>query len=300
MRTLYTSILLYMCLVFACTSFAQSSCDQQITINVRDSRGEFVSDLQAFSFHAKVGGHEAFVTSAAVFAGFSRVILVLDASASMSGDGDKRRWNAIKNLTEQIVYFAPASTKLALLVFNKQTIRKLDFGHSRKELLDAVEQIPDAHGLTALWDSLLETSEMLGDALLGDAVLVISDFGDSVSKGKPEEVRKRFVAKGVRVFGIGIYDHYFATEEERLGPEYLRSLAEETGGLPIITDSFKDVPNLLKQLFEAIGRFYVLKINPSPPLQKPERLNLSLIAGGGKKNKGISLYYPRKISPCTE
>jgi len=219
----------------------------------------------------------------------------------MSDGGNIERWNAIKNLTEQIVYFAPPSTSLALLIFNSQTVRKLDFGYSRKELLDAIEQVPHVHGLTALWDSLLQASEMFRDAALGDAVLVISDFGDSASKGKLGEVRKAFAANGVRIVGLDIVDHYFASEEEHLGPANLFDLATGTGGMPMIVDSLTDVPNTLKRLFDAIGKFYVLRITPSVPLQKPERLSLRLMAKDGKKNKGIiSLYYPEKVSHCAQ
>ena len=137
MRALTAALLL--CFVSPC--FAQS-CDQQIAVNIRDSKGESVPDLQASSFHAKVGGHEATVSSAAAFTGPIRLVLLLDASGSMRAGGNNERWNAVKNLAEQIVYFAPPSTSLALIVFNSQTIRRLNFGHPRKELRDAIERCP--------------------------------------------------------------------------------------------------------------------------------------------------------------
>jgi len=129
-------------------------------------------------------------------------------------------------------------------------------------------------------------------------VLVISDFADSVSKGKQGELRNAFTTNGIRVVGIGIFDHHVATEEERLGPGNLLDLATETGGMPMIVDSLTDVPNILKWLFDAIGKFYVLRITLSVPPKKPERLNVRLMADDGKKNKGISLYYPDKVSQC--
>jgi hypothetical protein len=300
MRGLYTSLVLCVCLVFAGTSFAQSSCDLHIVVNVRDSRNGFVSDLHAASFHAKVAGREAVVTSADAFAGTNRVILMLDASGSMSGDHDMRRWKLIKAFTEEIAASAPMSAKLAIVVFNTEVIRKVEFGHSRKELLAAIEQTPNAAGRTSLWKSLLDASQMFGDPAPGDAMLVISDFGDNASKGKSTDMQRAFAAKGIRLFGIGIFDHYFATEEERLGPEDFFALVKGTGG-----DVIKEIgqyryneTGLLKLLFDQIGRFYVLKITPPSPLQKPERLNLSIFPDDHKRNKGMSLYYPEKVSQC--
>jgi hypothetical protein len=129
MRALNFFILLCVCLFFARNSFAQSSCDRRITVNVRDLKGEFVPGLEASSFQAKVAGHEASITSEGVFAESNRVILVLDASGSMSS-GDEERWNATKNFAEKIVAFAPPTSRLALLIFNTKTIVKLGFDHS--------------------------------------------------------------------------------------------------------------------------------------------------------------------------
>jgi hypothetical protein len=296
MRALYTSILLCVCLVFAGTSFAQPSCDQQITVNVRDSRGEFVSDLQASSFHAKVGGHEAAVTSANIFAGSNRLTLVIDASGSMSGNRDMQRWRAIKTLTEQIVASVPTSTDLAMLVFNGRTIRKVEFGHSRKELLDTIEQLPDANGTTPLWTSLLEASKMFGSPAPGNAVLVISDFVDNTSNTNAAKVRSAFLENSIRLFGVGV-GSLDVVAEDRVGQADFFALVKQTGG-----DVIQDVGKyrgdaLLRQLLEEPGRFYVLKITPPFPLQKAERLNLSIFPED-KRNKGMSLYYPKKVSQC--
>lgn len=179
-------IILFSCLV---TPVLGQSCEQQIVVNVRDAKGNFVSNLQASSFRAKVGGREAVVTSANVFAGSNRLILVLDASGSMSGY-DMRRWKAIEGLTEEIVASAPAWSKLALLVFNAQTVRKVEFGHSRKELIAAIEQLPPAKGQTALWNALLEADGMFGEPARGDAMVVFSDFGDNFSKLRNQGSRR--------------------------------------------------------------------------------------------------------------
>jgi len=300
MHALRTAILLCICLVFTRTSFAQSSCDRRIVVNVRGSKGEIVSDLEQSSFQAKIGGHDATVTSESVFSGFNRVILVLDASGSISS-GDKDHWVAIKNFAKQIIAFAPPTSRLALVMFNTQIIVKLGFDHARNELAAAIDQVSDAKALTDLWGSLLEASDLFGDASIGDSMVVISDFGD-MGKHKPSEGQRALVIRGIRMFCIGVFDHYFHSKEESLGPGECASLAQQTGG-----DSIKDLRefhgemrDLLSWLFDRISTFYVLKVTPSAPILKRERLNLSLVADDGKKNKGISLYYPQQVFPCTQ
>jgi hypothetical protein len=307
------AVILLPCL--AVPSFGQAACNQEIVVNARNSKGEFVSDLDASSFQVKVGGHEASVTSAGIFAGTNRVILVLDASGSMgSGDKDMRRWNAVKNFAEQIVEFAPPSSRLALVIFNREIIVKLGFEYSRNDLIAAIDRVPEAKEQTALWKSVVGASEVFGNVSQGDSMVVISDFGDNTHKTDAAEVQKTLTAKGFRMFGIGIFGYYFSSQEERDGPDILFALAKETGGdtitFPLSNGTggevrreigllHENVPGLLTWLFDRIGKFYDLKITPSAPLSRRERLNLSLAAENGKKNKRIVLYYPRYLNPCT-
>lgn len=294
---LLSAVIFFFCIVTP--SFGQSTCEQQIVVNVRDSKGEFLSGLDTSSFHANVGGHEAVVTSAGVFAGSNRVILVLDASGSMGGDRNMKRWHAIKTFAKQIVALAPASTELAMLIFNRKIVRKVEFGHSRKELLDTIEQSSDANGMTALWTSLLEASEMFSTPLPGDSVLVVSDFVDDTHKTNVATVQSAFVNKRIRLFGAGIgsFDHYLADAEDREGQDKFFALVKQTGGDVIDVGEHRD-DRLLQQLFDEPGKFYVLKITPTVPVQKPERLTLGLVTGTGNKNKGITLYYPQRFVPC--
>ena len=165
-----------------------------------------------------------------------------------------------------------------------------------------IEQLPNAKERTALWNSLLEASKMFGDPAPGDAMLVLSDFGDNVSKAKPAEVQTAFMSKRIRLFGVRILDPYAQSTEEVNGIYDFLNVTKQTGG-DVIKELGKyryDEAGLLKLLSNEIGAVYIVKITAPVALQKPERLNLSLIAGDGKKNKGISLYYPQNIPPCAE
>ena len=46
------------------------------------------------------------------------------------------------------------------------------------------------------------------------------------------------------MYAIGIYDHYFPTEEERLGPQLLSELTELTGGRTFTIDNPNDLADV--------------------------------------------------------
>ncbi len=50
------------------------------------------------------------------------------------------------------------------------------------------------------------------------ALLIISDGGDNSSRYTEGEIKKLVKEGDTLIYAIGIYDHYFPTQEERLGP----------------------------------------------------------------------------------
>src|SRR5437867_8140461 len=58
------------------------------------------------------------------------------------------------------------------------------------------------------------------------ALLIISDGGDNHSRYTEKEIVSVVKEADVMIYGIGIYNHYFPTQEEILGPELLRTISE--------------------------------------------------------------------------
>jgi Ca-activated chloride channel homolog len=56
------------------------------------------------------------------------------------------------------------------------------------------------------------------------ALLIISDGGDNHSRCTEKEIVSVVKEADVMIYGIGIYNHYFPTQEELLGPQLLRSI----------------------------------------------------------------------------
>ena len=67
------------------------------------------------------------------------------------------------------------------------------------------------------------------------------------------------------VYAIGIYDRYFSTVEEQLGPALLSDISEETGGRMFTVDSLKDLVIAAARVSSELRNQYVLGYRPQDP-----------------------------------
>ena len=134
---------------------AESACPlQPVVVNVRNNDGTFVDNLPPTAFRATGHGLTITTLSAASVATPQRVVLVFDASGSMS-NGSKF-WQGMKLMADQIVQTMPASTRMGFIAFASRPLTTLDFSHSRTEIRAAVEQLTGSRDKVRL--SELQTS----------------------------------------------------------------------------------------------------------------------------------------------
>ena len=69
----------------------------------------------------------------------------------------------------------------------------------------------------------------------------------------------------VLVYAIGIYDKYFPTAEERLGPALLGEVAELTGGRSFTIDNPNDLADVATKIGIELRNQYVLGYRPKNP-----------------------------------
>lgn len=294
-------------------SFAQSRCEQQIVVNVRDRHGEFVPKLVASSFKLTVAGVDADASSANISSGINRVVVVLDASGSMGAS--QAFWAATNTLAQKVVASAPTTTDLGLVILSENSPRAINFGLPRKELIAAIQQFKVAKGKTALWDSLMTAAAMFGDAKPGDAVVLISDGGDNLSRTSPDTVERTFRTKKIRMFLMGVHGSLFPLggllvrgEEERVGSESLANMAKESGGDTSFdvsrfrTDLKTSDPSLVlkiaAQFLDEASHYYVVHLTAKPEILKPKRLNISVVTTDDLPRKGVRATYPQQLLPC--
>src|SRR6202042_2783998 len=83
---------------------------------------------------------------------------------------------------------------------------------------------------TALLDAIyMGVSKMRQAKYPKKALLIISDGGDNHSRYTEGEIKALVKEADVMIYAIGIYDRYFQSQEERLGPALLTDIAELTG-----------------------------------------------------------------------
>jgi Ca-activated chloride channel family protein len=119
-------------------------------------------------------------------------------------------------------------------------------------------------GRTALLDAIyLGLTKMSGAKYEKKALLIISDGGDNHSRYTESEIKNLVKESDVQIYAIGIYDHYFPTEEERLGPELLSDITDLTGGRAFSIDNPNDLADVATKIGIELRNQYLLGYRPT-------------------------------------
>lgn len=184
--------------------------------------------------------------------------VILDTSGSMK--------EKIERAREAVMAFlatANPQDEFFLITFADKPQIVSEFGASVEDVQShLVMTVP--RGRTALLDAVyLGIRQMKQAKLARKALLVISDGGDNHSRYTEGELKSLVKEADVAIYAIGIYDHYFAMQEEALGPMLLDDIASSTGGRAYTIDN----PNVLSHVAGKIGKElrdqYVLGYRPT-------------------------------------
>jgi Ca-activated chloride channel family protein len=132
----------------------------------------------------------------------------------------------------------------------------ITFSDKPQEISDFTQSVEEIQG------KLLYTIPKGRTALL-DAI--ISDGGDNHSRYTEGEIKSLVKEADVLVYAIGIYDKYFPTSEERLGPALLSDVAELTGGRSFTIDNPNDLADVATKIGIELRNQYVLGYRPKNP-----------------------------------
>ena len=284
--------------------FAQGTdCDKrEIVVNARDNQGKFLP-LQVSDLRAKFGKRDAAILSVTQRVSAPRVVILLDKSGSMA---DEVKTRALQYISSELVRSMPGPAQFAVVVFAGKILDTLDFGHSRGEVLAAIDRagnFPNLGG-TVLRDALLRASDLFGTTQMGDAVVIFSDGGDNHSKTSQRDMEYSYWSKGIRAFPFIFIDSVLATPEETYGSDEFAALARVTGGsvgiiFPREVD-LKDIPSVVRQLEDVLSRYYVVQIHLPEPDRNGASLQLELIDVAGQKRKDLKLGFPSKPAACSQ
>jgi len=275
-----------------------------LIVNVRDRAGRFVGDLNPSSFRASLQGQQVKISSATVRTGQRRIVLLLDASGSVNREN--HALDAARLVARNLLLKDPAELHPALVVFSDHIVDTIDFSHPASEIVLRLAGLEEGRGRTALLDALAYSATLLRPNMPGDAVYLISDGGENSSRTHLRDVKREFLARGIRIFAVRLPgSRYFRTEEEQGAPVLLEDLTNTTGGAVVEFDgspSERDREHLrgvLDHEYDEMAHFYELEVEFQRGLKQERRLGLEIVDEQGKKRKDIQMSYPQALLPCS-
>ncbi|MGA7559093.1 MAG: VWA domain-containing protein [Terriglobales bacterium] len=153
----------------------------------------------------------------------------------------------------------------------------ITFADKPEELADFTSSVDDIQGRllytvpkgrTALLDAIyLGVTKMRQAKYPKKALLIISDGGDNHSRYTEGEIKSMVKEADILIYAIGLYDHYFPTEEERLGPSLLSDVTELTGGRAFTIDNPNDLADVSTKIGIELRNQYVLGYRPKNPVR---------------------------------
>jgi Ca-activated chloride channel homolog len=186
--------------------------------------------------------------------------VIFDMSGSMSSKIERAR--------EAVIEFfktANPQDEFFLITFADKPEEISDFTQSIDDLQGKlVFTVPK--GRTALLDAIyLGVSKMRQAKYPKKSLLIISDGGDNHSRYTEGEIKSLVKEADVMIYSIGIYDHFFQSEEERLGPQLLGDVSELSGGRSFTIDNPNDLADVATKIGIELRNQYVLGYRPKNP-----------------------------------
>jgi Ca-activated chloride channel family protein len=184
--------------------------------------------------------------------------VIFDSSGSMSSKMDRA-----KEAVLQFFKTANPQDEFFMITFSDEPEAVTDFTNSVDEIQNKlVFAVPRRR--TALLDAIyMGVSKMRQAKFAKKALLIISDGGDNHSRYTENEIKAVVKEADVMVYAIGIYDRFFSTQEEQLGPALLGEITELTGGRAFTIDNPNDLGDVATKIGIELRNQYVLGYKPN-------------------------------------
>ncbi len=231
-----------------------------VPVTVTDPMNRLVTGLDKENFTIYEGKDEQVIRDFSSEDAPVSLGVIFDMSGSMGTKIERAREAAVE-------FFKTANPQdeFFMITFSDRPEQVSDFTSS----VDDIEQklvytIPK--GRTALLDAIyLGVNKMRQAKYPKKALLIISDGGDNHSRYTESEIKSMVRESDVMIYAIGIYDHYFPTEEEKLGPELLSDVTDITGGRAFTVDNPNDLADVATKIGIELRNQYVIGYRPNNP-----------------------------------
>ena len=183
--------------------------------------------------------------------------VIFDSSGSMASKVDRARQAVLeffKNANPRDEFF--------VIAFSDKPETIADFTTSTDDIENKL-LFMRPKGSTALLDAIyMGISNMRHARYSKKALLIISDGGDNHSRYSENDIKSSVKEADVMIYAIGLYDRYFQTQEERLGPELLSDISSLTGGRAFEVDNPNDLADVATKIGVELRNQYVIGYRP--------------------------------------
>jgi len=195
-----------------------------VPVTITDPMNRLVTGLEKENFELFEGGSKVDIKSFSSEDAPVSLGVIFDSSGSMSSKMDRA-----KDAVMEFFKTANPQDEFFMITFSDEPEVVNDFTSSVDDIQGKlVFTVPRKR--TALLDAIyMGITKMREAKYPKKALLIISDGGDNHSRYTEGEIKALANEADVMIYAIGIYDRYFPTEEERLGPTLLGEITELTG-----------------------------------------------------------------------
>jgi len=249
-----------------------------VPVTITDPLNRLVTGLDRENFNLFEGREQQEIKTFSSEDAPVSIGVIFDMSGSMESKIDRAREAVIE-------FFKTANPQDEFFL--------IAFADKPEEIADFTSSVDDIQGRllytmprgrTALLDAIyLGVSKMRQARYPKKALLIISDGGDNHSRYTEGEIRSMVREADVLIYAIGIYDHYFPTEEERLGPSLLGDVTELTGGRAFTIDNPNDLADVSTKIGIELRNQYVIGYRPKNPVRdgKWRKIKVKLVPPKG-------------------
>jgi Ca-activated chloride channel family protein len=229
-----------------------------VPVTITDPMNRLVTGLDKENFQLFEGSSKEDIKSFSSEDAPVSLGVIFDSSGSMSSKMDRA-----KDAVVEFFRTANPQDEFFMVTFSDEPEVVNDFTSSVDEIQNKlVDTFPRRR--TALLDAIyMGISKMREAKFPKKALLIISDGGDNHSRYTENEIKALVKEADVMIYAIGIYDRYFQSQEEQLGPQLLGEIAELTGGRAFTVQNPNDLADVATKIGIELRNQYVLGYRPS-------------------------------------
>jgi Ca-activated chloride channel family protein len=229
-----------------------------VPVTITDPMNRLVTGLERDNFQLFEGNTAQDIKSFSSEDAPVSLGVIFDSSGSMSSKMDRA-----KDAVMEFFKTANPQDEFFMITFSDEPEEVTDFTSSVDEIQSKlVFAVPRRR--TALLDAIyMGVTKMRQAKYPKKALLIISDGGDNHSRYTENEIKSLVKEADVMIYAIGIYDRFFASQEERLGPELLSEITELTGGRAFTIDNPNDLGDVATKIGVELRNQYVLGYKPN-------------------------------------